>query len=95
MPLALSALWAAVNSKVNSNKEKLILIKEFDKVLALDLTKVKTITIPKKIQELVKKRENARKNKEWDLSDKLREEIKSKGFIVEDAESSSKLKKIK
>jgi cysteinyl-tRNA synthetase len=95
VPKALALLQEVIKTDKLGGKEKLLLIKEFDEVLALDLTKIKKTIIPKKIQELTEKREKARKNKEWGLSDKLREEIKSNGYIVEDSESGSNLKKIK
>ena len=34
--------------------------------------------------ELVKERENARKRKDWAVSDAIREKIKSLGYIVQD-----------
>ena len=40
--------------------------------------------IPKEVKELAEKRLEARKQKDWELSDKLRDEIKSKGYIIED-----------
>jgi len=95
MPKALAVLQDILKTNNLGGKEKLILVKEFDKVLALDLTKVEKIKIPKKIEELVEKREKARKNKDWDLSDKLREELKIEGFVVEDTEFGPKPKKIK
>lgn len=95
MPKALAILQKVIKTNKLGGKEKLTLIKEFDKVLALDLTKIKKVEIPKEILNLIKEREKARKSKEWDLSDKLREEIKSKGFMVEDGESGPKLKRLK
>ncbi len=94
MPKVLALLQEVIKDSKLGGKEKLQLIKEFDKVLALDLTKVEKTTIPKEIKGLAKKREEARKNKEWDLSDKLRDEIKSKGFLIEDSKEGQKIKKI-
>ncbi|MEM3374170.1 MAG: cysteine--tRNA ligase [Candidatus Woesearchaeota archaeon] len=68
------------------------LMMEFDKVLGiLDFSEEK---IPEKVLELVKKREEARKNKNWKLSDELREEIKKLGYYVDDSGEKSIVKKI-
>jgi len=44
------------------------------------------IKVPKEIMDLVKKREEARKSNDWKKSDKLRDKIKEKGFLVEDSD---------
>jgi len=43
-----------------------------------------TKTIPAEIKKLVKERELARKNKDWQKSDEIRLQIANQGFIVED-----------
>ena len=48
------------------------------------------IDLPKDIAELVNKREKARRKKDWSLSDQIREELKEKGWIVEDTTEGSK-----
>jgi len=69
------------------------LMMEFDKVLSLlDFVEEK---IPVHVMELVKKRGMARKNKDWNLSDKLREEIKKKGYCVDDTDDGSVIKSFK
>ncbi|HAM38330.1 MAG TPA: hypothetical protein DCP53_02855, partial [Elusimicrobia bacterium] len=45
------------------------------------------IVIPTNISILVEEREQARKNKNWKLSDELRQKIKKEGFDVEDTKS--------
>ncbi len=45
------------------------------------------------IKKLVIEREKARKNKDWEEADKLRDKIKEKGFIIEDSEDGVKIKK--
>jgi len=66
--------------------------KEIDKIFGvLNLEEEK---IPKEIQKLVEKRENARKNKNWKKSDELRAKIKSLGYLVEDTLKGPKIKKI-
>ena len=48
---------------------------------------------PKEVKELAEKRLEARNQKDWELSDKLRDEIKQKGYLVEDTKEGYRLKK--
>ncbi|GAI89000.1 unnamed protein product, partial [marine sediment metagenome] len=66
----------------------------FDRVFGLGLNKVKEIKIPQKVKELVKQREKYRKNKDWKKSDEIRKQIKKLGYLVEDTEKESKIKKL-
>jgi cysteinyl-tRNA synthetase len=92
MPVALSILWNLIRDKDAPNKIETI--KEFDKILGLNLLKKDKLILSKKIEELVKEREDARKNKDWQKSDDLREKIKKLGFWIEDTGKGSKIKKI-
>ena len=68
-------------------------IQKIDKVFCvLDEEKIK---IPKEVNELIKKREEARKNKDFKLADKIREKIKSLGYYVEDTKEKAIIKKVK
>jgi len=51
------------------------------------------LSIPPEILELVKKRDNARKSGDWDMSDKMRNDILEKGYVVEDTPSGATVKK--
>jgi len=48
-------------------------------------------SIPPDVLDLVSEREEARKNKEWDKSDELRDLIASKGWIIKDTPDGAKL----
>jgi len=65
-----------------------------DEVLGLDLIKQEKEKIPKEIKELIRKREEARKETNFELADKLREDIKKKGWQVEDVKGGSKIKRL-
>ena len=65
-----------------------------DKVLGLDLLKKEKIEIPPEIVKLVKERERARQEKDWKKADLLREEIKKKGYRVDDSEEGCSISKI-
>jgi len=96
VPRAMGLVWEMLKDDSLGAKEKLNMLFKFDEVLGLNLKDVKEvkIDIPKEIQELVDKREEARKNKDFDTSDKLRDEIKEKGYILEDSEDGIKVKKV-
>jgi cysteinyl-tRNA synthetase len=86
MPKALTIVWKLVrNEKEVSDREKYELLLEFDKVLALDLAREVTVEkLPQEIEELLGKREEARKKNDWETADRIREQLKAMGIIVED-----------
>lgn len=55
--------------------------------------KLPSIEVPKEIEELVSKREQARKNKDFTTADKIRQQIISLGWYVEDTPFGPKLRK--
>jgi len=102
MPLALAAVFDFVSTVNKAMEEKKISKKnlkevykqmlEFDKILGI--LEHKKEKIPKEISELAKQREEARKNKDWKTSDKLRDEIKDRGYLIEDTPSGYRIKKL-
>lgn len=96
MPKALSILWKmARDKKPARNASKLsCLAGEMDKIFGLDLLKKETLDISKNVQKLIEEREIARKNKNWQKSDELRDKIKSLGYTIEDTSKGPKVKKI-
>ena len=58
------------------------LMLEFDGIFGV--LETKEGKIPTEIKKLIKEREESRKNKDYTKADKIREEIKNKGFILED-----------
>ena len=99
-PLAMGIVWEIARSDVKS-KELASLLLDFDKVLGLDLKnsekyleKQKEIDIPIEISELIEKRKKAREEKNWSLSDEIREELKLKGYIVKDTKEGMTVEKI-
>ncbi|MFH8107993.1 MAG: cysteine--tRNA ligase [Candidatus Aenigmatarchaeota archaeon] len=89
-PKALQTLWKLVRDK--KAKGKLATIKEMDKVFALDL--IVEGEIPEYVKKLVEKREILRKEKKFDEADKIREELKKMGYLIEDTKDGPKIKKI-
>jgi cysteinyl-tRNA synthetase len=87
MPKALALTWVLVREeKMLTNREKYDLLMEFDKIFALDLARnvQREEKLPPEAEELIKKREEARKAKDWTAADKIREQLRAMGIIVED-----------
>ena len=100
MPLAMSVIWEVARNEKKSSKLAELLL-EFDKVLGLDLkesekylNQQKDIEIPREIIELLEERKKARNEKNWKLSDEIRDKIKEKGYIVKDTKEGMTLDKI-
>lgn len=86
MPVAMSVIWDIVKNPKKSKKLADLLL-DFDRVLGVDIQKVsdnKKLELPDEIKSLMEKRKQARENKDWALSDKIRDELKEKGYIVKD-----------
>ncbi|HBP50859.1 MAG: Cysteine-tRNA ligase [Candidatus Shapirobacteria bacterium GW2011_GWE1_38_10] len=92
---AIALAWKLTkDEKISSENRKATLL-DFDKVLGLNLSKkVIEEEIPREIKELAQKRVEAKVNKNWEESDKLREIIKEKGYTLEDAKDGVKIRKI-
>ena len=59
----------------------------------LGLLSKKEDELPEEIAALVRERAEARKNKDWDRSDELRNQIVSAGYILEDTKQGQKVRK--
>lgn len=88
----------AINKKMdirsiseNETAESIHFIENADKIFSLLSGSER---IPEKISVMILKREEARKNKDWQLSDQIREDIKKEGWIVEDASDGPKCYKV-
>ena len=102
MPQAMSVVWEVARQEKKS-KEYAKLIEKFDEVLGLDiknsekylaeLRKNKTEQIPEDIIKIAEERKEARKNKEWNKSDELRDLIVSKGYTIKDSKEGYTLEK--
>ena len=96
MPVAMSIIWDIVKNP-NKSKQLAKLLLDFDKVLGIDIEKdikKETIEIPEEINILLEQRKEARANKDWALSDKIRDELKEKGYIVKDTKEGMQIEKI-
>lgn len=81
---ALTLIYDVLKLDVNDSTKKSI-IKYFDNVLSLDLTKSDTLEIDETyIKEMIEKRNIAKKNKDFLLADSIRDELAKKGIILKD-----------
>ena len=100
MPLAMSVVWEIARNEVKSSKLADLLI-DFDKVLGLDLAnsqkylnEQKEVELPNEVTQLINERKKAREEKNWELSDELRDKIKDYGYIVKDTKEGMTVEKI-
>ena len=93
MPQVLALLNDMIKDDSLGGKEKIELIKDFDKVLGLDLLKEERVEVSKEVKELVDKREEARKKKDWKTADSIRKKVLEKGFVLEDTKEGVRVKK--
>lgn len=84
-PRALAILWKTIDADIPTSEKAETLLK-MDQVLGLGLEKyiAKPIVVPEEIKNLLASREQARKDKNWPESDRLRIEILTRGWSVED-----------
>lgn len=88
---ALSIVWDVVKDSNISDNTKLTFLKKVDEVLGLDLENSekyvkleKEVVLDDELKELLDKRKKAREDKDFALSDKIRDILKEKGYIVID-----------
>lgn len=88
MPVAMSVVWEVVKYPVKSKMLQNLLLK-FDEVLGFDLANYQKqeAELPDEIQELVKQRDEARQNKNWAESDRIRDLLIEKGYTVKDTKN--------
>ncbi len=70
------------------------LIAGFDRVLGV-IPKLKEETLPPEADALIKRREEARKAKDWKTADLVRQQLKTLGIVIEDTERGVKWKREK
>lgn len=82
-----------LNLSKKSAKQVVKLIEEIDSVLGLNLIKLskKEIQIPEEIQEILNERQQARQDKDWQTSDKLRDKLSQLGWQIEDTPEGQKI----
>ena len=97
---AISAIFEAVryaNSLKDSSKEELEMVKatilELGNVLGL-LKNTEKESLDEEIEALIAQRTEARKNKDWGLADKIRDDLKARGIVLEDTPDGVRYKRV-
>jgi len=96
---AITVLYETLKDEELNNREKIRLVEDFEKVLSLDLLKDEEKEevhdeLASYIEEMIQKRQEAKKNKDYDLADKIRAELLEKGIMLEDTRQGVNWKKI-
>lgn len=92
-PKALAVIFDFVRevNKKGGGKKAYKLLKEFDEIFGV--LSEEEVELTKEIEELIEKREKARREGDWDTADKIRAELKEKGISVEDTPEGVKWKR--
>jgi cysteinyl-tRNA synthetase len=96
---AITVLFDLLKTDKINNNEKLSLIEDFDKVLSLDLLKEEETKevhedLTAYIEEMIEKRQEAKKNKDFQLADQIRAKLLEEGIVLEDTRQGVNWKKI-
>ncbi len=104
-PQAISIMWQLIRSNSFTSGTKIATLREMDDVLGVGLNqkledglaklhiKIQD-RLPKDIDELIKLRDQARANKNWPESDRIRDLLKQKGYTVEDTDKGTRVLKL-
>ena len=98
---AIAALFELVryaNGNINENTSKILIEKAYDNLIELSnvlgILNKKDEILEEEIIQLIEKRTQARKDKDFKLSDEIRDDLLEKGIILEDTQEGVKWKRI-
>jgi len=94
VPRALGQLWSLVKTDSVPRRERLAVVRELDRVLALDLgrTEQSEGELAPDLAAMIREREAARAQKNFKLADKIRDELRDQGVLIEDTPAGTKWK---
>lgn len=89
--LGITSIYDVLKANI-SDATKIYLLNDFDKVLSLDLVKTanklkeekNSYVDTAKVEELIKKRTEARANKDWATADAIRDELNAMNVVIKD-----------
>ena len=95
-PEAIATIWKLMKDGNINDDDKHATLLTINEYLGLGLEKVEgnVVEIPEAVQELLYKRKEARASRNFTLSDTLRDEIASHGFMVKDTENGQEISKL-
>ena len=79
--------------RVRNHKKAYDLFLELTNVLGI-VQKTQEKELDKEIEELIEKRQQARREKNWTLADEIRDQLTEKGIIIEDTPQGVKWKRV-
>ena len=93
-PQAVAVMWKMVKAKKPVSAKAATLL-QMDQILGLNIEKYldRKLNIPPEIQELIRQRDVARKNKNFRLADQFRIKIQKQGYRVTDLEDKTRVVK--
>lgn len=98
---ALAAIYDLVrdaNSSLNAESSKAVVKGSMDMLMELSgvlgLLDKKEESLDSEIEALIEERQKARKEKNWALSDKIRDDLKAQGIVLEDTPQGVKWKRV-
>ncbi len=99
MPRALSVVWKTVKAKNMLPEQKLAVLYDMDGILGLGLEALENVEVVEeplddKLLQLIREREDARKNKDFLKSDQLRDELLKQGIQIIDTPQGAQWKKV-
>ncbi|MFN3195621.1 MAG: cysteine--tRNA ligase [Chlorobiota bacterium] len=99
-PKALAELFSFINNNPaqvmgrNSKEEMLEFFKSFNEIFEILTFELPNEEIPSEVIELAEKRLKAKKDKNYDLADMIRNEIKNRGFQLKDTPDGFEIEKL-
>ncbi len=96
IPRALAELWGAVKDEDIPGEDKVSLALEMDKVLGLGLKEqiIRKDDLEHEYAELIRAREQARKDRDFKRADEIRDILRRKNIVIEDAPDGTRWKRI-
>lgn len=98
MQYHLFELTKYVNTVFDESTPKIILLYAYETMMELSkvlgILEKKEEILEDEITELIEKRTEARKNKDYKLSDEIRDSLKEKGIVLEDTSDGVKWKRV-
>jgi cysteinyl-tRNA synthetase len=93
IPKGLAVVWTMIRDNTQKPENIIATLFQFDKVLGLGLSSIKKTQgeVPDAIHILVNEREVARKEKKWQESDRIRDEINKLGYEIQDSDTGPKI----
>ena len=93
LPAGLDVLWKMMASDLNSST-RVEIVNSFDRIMGLGISESEDVLqVPSRIENMIVSRSEFRKNTQYQESDRLRDDISSDGFVVEDVQDATKIRK--